>query len=55
MAKFDVTSAYRNVAIRPGDWPLLGMMWHDKYYVNMALPFGLRSTFYIFTAIADAT
>ena len=39
MAKFDVASAYRNVAIHPGDGALLGMMWHDKYYVDMALPF----------------
>ena len=53
MAKFDVVSAYRNVAIHPQDRPLLGMMWRDKYYVDMALPFGLRSAPYIFTAIAD--
>ena len=53
MAKFDVASAYRNVAIHPGDRPLLGMMWRGKYYVDMVLPFGLRSAPYIFTAIAD--
>ena len=53
MAKFDVASAYRNVAIHPQDRPLLGMKWRDKYYVDMALPFGLRSAPYIFTSIAD--
>ena len=53
MAKFDVASAYRNVAVHPQDRPLLGMVWREKYYVDMALPFGLRSSPYIFTAIAD--
>ena len=53
MAKFDVASAYRNVAIHPLDRPLLGMKWGNRYYVDMALPFGLRSVPYIFTAIAD--
>ena len=53
MAKFDVASAYRNVAVHPQDRPLLGMVWRGKYYVDMALPFGLRSAPYIFTAIAD--
>ena len=53
MAKFDVASAYRYVAIHPQDCPLLGMKWRDKYYVDMALPFGLCSAPYIFTSIAD--
>ena len=54
MAKFDVVIAHRNVAIHARGWPLQGMMWHDKYYVDMTLPFGLQSAPYIFTAIADA-
>ena len=53
MAKFFVASAYRNVAIHTQDRPLLGMMWRDKYYVDMALPFGLHSAPYICTAITD--
>ena len=53
LAKFDVASAYHNVAIHPLDHPLLGMKWREQYYVDMALPFGLRSAPYIFTAIAD--
>ena len=27
MAKFDVEAAYRNVAVHPEDWYLLGMKW----------------------------
>ena len=54
LAKFDVARAYRNVGVHPLDRPLLGMKWRDKYYVDMALPFGLRSAPCIFTAIAHA-
>ena len=53
MAKFDVATAYRNVAIHPEDRPLLGMRWRGQYFVDMVLPFGLRSAPFIFTAIAD--
>lgn len=41
------------MAIHPQDCPLSGMMWRDKYYVEMALPFGLRLVLYIFTSIVD--
>ena len=47
LATFDVASAYRNVAIHPLDRLLLCMKWRDKYYVDMALPFGLWSVPYI--------
>lgn len=53
MAKFDVATAYRNVAIHPEDRPLLGMKWRGQYFVDMVLPFGLRSAPFIFTAVAD--
>ena len=53
MAKFDVESAYRNVPVHPCDRYLLGMKWRNQYYVDLALPFGLRSAPFIFNAIAD--
>ena len=61
MAKFGMVSANLNLAIHPQDHyqqdhsSTLGNMemWCDKYYVDMALPFGLHCTQYIFTAIAD--
>ena len=53
MAKFDVESAYRNVAVHPEDRQLLGMKWQDKYFVDMVLPFGLRSAPFIFSSIGD--
>ena len=53
MPKFDVASAYQNVAIHPDDHPLLGMQWGGQYFVDLVLPFGLRSAPFNFTAIAD--
>ena len=53
MAKIDIQSAYRIVPVHPGDRWLLGMMWQGKLYVDMALPFGLRSAPKIFSVIAD--
>lgn len=49
MAKFGVQSAYRNVPVRY----LLGMEWHKRYNVDLALPFRLLSTPCIFNSIAD--
>ena len=48
MAKFDVASAYQDVAIHPDNRPLLG-----KYFVDLVLPFGLHSVPFIFTSVAD--
>ena len=53
LAKFDVESAYRIIPIHPNDRYLLGMQWQGNYFVDMALPFGLRSAPYIFSSVAD--
>ena len=42
MAKTDKESAFRIFPIHRDDWELLGMLWEDKYYVDLFLPFGLR-------------
>ena len=54
MAKFDVKAAYRNVAIHPDDRPLLGMVWRGAFFVDLVLPFGLRSAPFIFDSVASA-
>ena len=54
MAKFDVQAAYRNVPIHPHDRFLLCMTWRDKFYVDLILPFGLRSSPFIFDSVASA-
>ena len=53
MAKFDVEAAYRNIAVHPSDRYLLGLRWRKHYYVDLTLPFGLRSAPYIFNSVAD--
>ena len=53
MAKFDAQNAYRIVPVHTEDCPLLGMKWRGAFYVDMVLPFGVRSAPYIFTCIAD--
>ena len=54
MAKMDIKQVYHNIPVHPADRPLLGMRWEDKVYMDMTLPFGLRSAPLIFTAVADA-
>ncbi len=54
LAKVDIKSAYRNVPVHPDDRWLSGMLWREGLFVDTTLPFGLRSTPKIFTALADA-
>ena len=53
MAKFDVEAAYRIVPVHPSHRMLLGMKWRDQFYVDLVLPFGLRSAPFIFNSTAD--
>ena len=53
LAKLDLKDAYRIVPVHPGDRPLLGMQWKKTLYVDVVLPFGLRSAPKIFSAVAD--
>ena len=54
MAKFDVEAAYRNIFIHPADRYLLGMRWCDHYFVDLVLPFGLRSAPLLFDNVVSA-
>ena len=53
MAKFDIDFAYRNIAVHPLDRRLLSLKWRNSYYIDLALPFGLRSAPAIFNSVAD--
>lgn len=53
IAKFGIESAHHIVPVDPDDRFLLGMQWRGNFFFDLALPFGLRSASYIFTAIAD--
>ena len=53
MAKFDVQNAYSIVPVHTELRQLLRMKWRGAFYVDMVLPFGVRSAPFIFTCIAD--
>ena len=55
MAKFDLKAAYWNVPVHPDDRWLLGMVWENQLFMDVALPFGLRSAPIIFSALANVT
>jgi len=42
--KFDVEAAFKQVPVRIEDRPLLGLKWDGKYYYELTLPFGMRSS-----------
>lgn len=54
MAKLDLKHAFRLCPVSPSDWDLLGMHWQGKFYVDLRLPFGLRSSPFLFNRLADA-
>jgi len=53
LVKLDLKDAYRIVPVHPADFPLLGIQWRERVYIDRALPFGLRSAPKLFNAVAD--
>ena len=53
MCKVDIKSAFRLVPVHPNDWPLLGMFWEGKYYLDKYLPFGLHPSPTVFNHLAN--
>eukprot|EP00112_Aurelia_sp_Birch-Aquarium-sp1_P003277 Seg1363.36 transcript_id=Seg1363.36/GoldUCD/mRNA.D3Y31 product="Polyprotein P3" protein_id=Seg1363.36/GoldUCD/D3Y31 len=54
LAKFDLRRAYRLLPVRLEDRWLLGMRWKGQFYLDLAIPFCLRSAPQIFKRFADA-
>ena len=54
MAKLDVRHAFRLCPVRPEEWPFLCFQWQGSFYFDSRLPFGLRSSPFIFNSFADA-
>lgn len=44
LAKLDVKSAFRCIPVAPSDRHLLGFHWNGMFYIDLCLPFGLRSS-----------
>ena len=53
MAKMDIKHAFRLCPVRQDQWCLLGYQWMDRFYVDTRLPFGSRSSPFIFNSFAD--
>ena len=54
MAKTDIERAFKIFPIHRDDWEFLGMLWEDKYYVDLFLLFGLRSAPFKFNNLSIA-
>ena len=57
MAKLDLKDAFKHVVVNPQYWHLLGTTWKTEqgtlqYYVDLVLPFGLRSSPHLFDQFA---
>jgi hypothetical protein len=53
MAKADIKHAFRLCPISPDEWHLLGYQWNNQFYFDTRLPFGSRSSPFIFNCFAD--
>ena len=53
MAKLDMKSAFRICPVRVSDWNLLGFSFSGYFFVDLCLPFGLRSSVNRFTQLAS--
>ena len=53
MAKLDIKHAFRLCPVHPDDWHLLGYNWKERFYFDVVLPFGGRSSPFTFNNFAD--
>lgn len=52
LVKRDLADAFRHIPVAEADWWLLFFMWEDKYFFERFLPFGLRTSPYLFDLFA---
>ena len=53
MAKIDIKSTFRLLPVHPADRHLLMLCWNNSVYIDMCIPFGLRSAPKLFNVAAD--
>jgi len=54
LAKLDIKHAYRLCPVRLKDREFLGIHWQDKFYIDLRLPFVLRSSPFLFNRLTEA-
>ncbi len=52
--KCDLSRAYRQIRVDPGDIHLLGFSWDSQLFIDSVLPFGLRSAAHICQRVTNA-
>ena len=53
LAKLDIKHAFRLIPVRPCDWKFLGFTFEGRFYIDLVLPMGMRSSPFIFTSFSD--
>ena len=53
MAKLNLKHAFQLCPVCPDNRELLGIHWQDNFYINLRLPFSLRSSPFLFNPLAD--
>lgn len=54
LCKYDIADAFKIIPIHPSLWCLYGIKWERQYYFYCRLPFGSRSSPFIFDTLAKA-
>jgi hypothetical protein len=54
LCKFDIASAFKQVPVAARLWPFYGVRWSNKYYFQVRLAFGSRSSPKLFDMLACA-
>ena len=52
LIKRDLADAFRHIPVAPEDYWLLGFSWNNKYWTDCFLPFGLRTSPFLFDLFA---
>ena len=52
LIKRDLADAFRHIPVAPEDYWLLGFCWNQEYWVDCFLPFGLRTSPFLFDLFA---
>ena len=52
--KIDISRAFRQIKVDPGDVDLLGIRFQDQYFIDLSVPFGYRHGSKIFQRCTDS-
>ena len=42
LSKIDVSRAFRNLRVDPGDFGILGIKWQENFYLDISIPMGIK-------------